>query len=209
MNIIKRLFRRHKLQRPETASKAERFEIVLSGSGGQGMILAGKILAEAACIYDEKEAVMTQSYGPEARGGASRAEVIISSEPIDYPKVLDMDILLTMTQEALDKYGKLLNPKGLLIVDETFIKNIPSHYENVFKAPFSSLAIKLLEAPIVANVIALGALAAITNVVTRDALIHAVLACVPDKALMLDRISVDIGFKVAQESGFTFKRKAL
>src|SRR5512135_2280078 len=90
MNILK-LFNRRRPSRKE-ALAPERFEIALSGSGGQGIVLAGKILAEAASIYDGKEAVMTQSYGPEARGGASKTEVIISSVHIDYPKVIDMNV---------------------------------------------------------------------------------------------------------------------
>lgn len=205
MNILK-LFKRHKPLPLET-SRLERSEIVLSGSGGQGMILAGKILAEAASIYDKKEAVMSQSYGPEARGGASKAEIIISSASIDYPKVIHANILLAMTQEALDEYGVLLDSKGLLIVDDTFINKIPTHLNNVFKAPFTSLAIKLLDAPIVANIIALGSIASITNVISREALIYAVLAAVSDKTLVLDRVAVDIGFKIVKDSGFQWKRE--
>lgn len=207
MNILK-LFRKLKPQSaPKLPDKEERLEIVISGSGGQGMILAGRILAEAATIYDKKEAVMTQSYGPEARGGASRAEIIISNSSIDYPKVMSTDILLVMTQEALDKYASMLNPKqGLLIVDETFIKHVPSQFKNVFKAPFSSLAMKLLDAQIVANIIALGSLSAITGAVSREALIKAVLARVPDKIIVLDRMAVDAGYKVAEDSDFKWKR---
>ncbi len=83
---------------------SDRYEIRLAGEGGQGMILAGLILAEAAAIYAGKNAVQTQSYGPEARGGASKAEVVISDGEIDYPKVMDADVLLAMGQEACDKY---------------------------------------------------------------------------------------------------------
>ena len=170
------------------------------------MILAGRILSEAACIFDTKKAVMTQSYGPEARGGASRAEVIISDSQINYPKVMQADILLAMTQEALDKYAKNLKPQGLLIVDDTFIKDIPTHFKNIFKAPFSSLAVKLLDAPIIANIIALGALACVSDVVSRESLIKAVVARVPEKVLVLDRIAVDTGYKVAEDSGFKWVR---
>ena len=84
-------------------------QIVLTGTGGQGLILAGIILAEAA-VLDGKQAIQTQSYGPEARGGASRAEVIISDEAIDYPKVQKADTLLAMSQEAFDKYGSRWAP---------------------------------------------------------------------------------------------------
>lgn len=205
MNILK-LLKRPREVKTVKPSALKRLEIVLSGSGGQGMILAGSILAEAAAIYDNKEAVMSQSYGPEARGGASRAEVIISSEEIHYPKAIETDVLLTMTEEALNKYGRLLAPHGLLIVDETFIKKTPANIKHIFKAPFSSLALKLLDAPIVANVIALGSLAAITNAVSREALIRAVLARVPKKALVSDRIAVDAGFKLIEDSDFKWEK---
>lgn len=181
--------------------RLKRIEIVLSGTGGQGIVLTGRILAEAAALFDKKEAVLTQSHGPEARGGASKAEVVISEEPIDYPKVIDMDILLAMSREAFESYGKFLAPAGLLIVDETFIKNIPAHFKNVFKAPFSSLAIDTLSTPIVANIIALGSLVALTKVVSRESLISALLKNAPDKFLALDRLALDAGFKLAQEKG--------
>ena len=205
MNIIK-LLKRHDRPRRRAADSSDRFEITLSGSGGQGMILAGKILAEAASIFDKKEAVMTQSYGPEARGGASRAEVIIRSEQIDYPKVMNVSILLAMTQEAMDKYGKLLSPDGLLIVDETFIKDVPKQFKRVLSIPFTSMALKMLENPIVANVIALGALAAVTGAVSRKALISAVLHRVPDKVIVKDRLAVDVGYKAVKDRGFKWRR---
>ena len=124
MNIIQ-LFRKHRPRTPESHSAAERYEVILSGSGGQGAILAGKILAEAAALYDNKAAIMTQSYGPEARGGASRAEVIISADAIDYPKVTKADILLVMTQQSLDAYGNMLKDDGLLIADDIFVSSEP------------------------------------------------------------------------------------
>lgn len=181
---------------------AERSEITLSGSGGQGIILAGKILAEAASIFDGKEAVMTQSYGPEARGGASKAEVIIDSEKINYPKVMSVDILLAMTQEAMDKYGDSLHRDGLLIVDNTFIKEVPEDYKHVFSAPFTSMAINNLEVSLVTNVIALSALASITGVVSRESIIRAIISRVPDKILVLDRLAIDLGYKAVEDSGF-------
>ena len=203
MNILK-LFRRPKPQPLDQA--LGRIEITISGSGGQGMILAGKILAEAAAIYDNKEAIMSQSYGPEARGGASRAEIIISSEPINYPKVMQTSILLVMTQEAMDKYGEELKPQGLLIVNETLVTSIPKQFKNVFKAPFTSLAMNELKAQIVANVIALGTLAELTGVVSREALLKAVIDMVPKKALALDKQAVDIGFKLAAQSSFKWEK---
>ena len=206
MNILK-LFKRSGTSLKKIPSNPDRLEIVISGSGGQGVILAGRILAEAAALYDGKEAVMAQSYGPEARGGASRAEIIISEKKINYPKVMSVDILLAMTQEALDKYGELLVPNGLLMVDETLVKRIPENFKNVFKAPFSVSAIKLLGAPIVTNIVALGALVSVTKAVSRNALIRTVLDLVSKKVLVIDRIAVDAGFKLAQESGFQWEKR--
>lgn len=205
MNILKLFKKRSKPKVPEITVPLERYEIVLSGSGGQGIVLAGKILAEACAIYDGKEAVMTQSYGPEARGGASRTEIIVGSTKIDYPRVMRVDVLLAMTQQALDTYAGLLDSYRLLIIDETFIKEIPPRFKNVFKAPFSGLALKIFNAPIVANIIALGALAALTQVVAKAALIRALLERVPDKVLVLDRVSVDMGFKVVKDSNFQWR----
>ena len=206
MNILK-LFRRQRREQPEFPLTLETYEVVLSGSGGQGVILGGRILAEAASIYDNKEAIMAQSYGPEARGGASRAEIIISRSKIDYPKVMRADVLLAMTQEALNVYGNMLDEEGLLVADEILVKDIPPRFKNVFKAPFSALAVKLLDAPIVVNIIALGSLAAITKVVSREALIRATLGHVPQKLLVVDRIAVDIGFKAVNDSGFEWHKK--
>ncbi len=186
----------------------DRLEISFTGSGGQGMILAGKILAEAVAIYDGGQAVMTQSYGPEARGGAARAEVIISHKPIHYPKMMDLNILMALTQEALDKYGKTLQPGGLLIIDETLVNKVPANIQHVFKAPFTVLAKGTFDVAIVTNIIALGALVAITNVVSREALIRAVLARVPEKALVLNRVAVDRGYKAVKDSGFRWERPA-
>ena len=188
-----------------TSQKRDRIEVSLTGSGGQGMILAGKILAEAVSIFDNKEAVMTQSYGPEARGGAARAEVIISHKPIYYPKMMDLNILMALTQEALDKYGKMLQPGGLLIIDETLVTKVPENIRFVFKAPFTVLAKGTFDVSIVSNIIALGALAAITDIVSREALIKAVLSRVPEKALVLNRVAVDRGYKAVKDSGFCWE----
>src|SRR5512136_1101622 len=95
----------------------DRYEVRLAGEGGQGMILAGVILAEAAAVHDGLNAVQTQSYGPEARGGASRSEVIIARGEIDYPKVTAADLLLCMSQEACDKFYPEVKDEGCIVVD--------------------------------------------------------------------------------------------
>jgi 2-oxoglutarate ferredoxin oxidoreductase subunit gamma len=156
--------------------KNDRFEVRLSGSGGQGLILAGIILAEAACIYEGKEAVQTQSYGPESRGGASKSEVVISSEEIDYPKVPKPDLFLAMTQEACNKYIQDLKSGGVAIVDSTFVDHWPAETPNVFAIPITGLAKELTGRTISANIVALGAITAISKIVGREAIEKAVLA---------------------------------
>ena len=108
----------------------KRTEIRLAGEGGQGMILAGIILAEAAAIYDGKKAVQTQSYGPEARGGASRSEVVISDGEIDHPEVLSADVVVALSQAAYNKFAKTVHPDGLLIVDEDQVKT-PADFNGI------------------------------------------------------------------------------
>ncbi|HOP80709.1 MAG TPA: 2-oxoacid:acceptor oxidoreductase family protein, partial [Armatimonadota bacterium] len=117
----------------------DRYEIRLSGSGGQGLILAGIILAEAAAIYEGKEAVQTQSYGPESRGGASKSEVVISGSEIDYPKVTSPDLLLAMTQESCTKYLGDLKEGGIAILDSFFVEKWPDN-ANVIALPLTTIA---------------------------------------------------------------------
>ena len=105
----------------------DRYEVRLAGEGGQGMILAGIILAEAAAVYDGLNAVQTQSYGPEARGGASRSEVVIAQGEIDYPKVLNPDLVLSMSQEACDRFCDGVKEDGLVVVDSTTVIRVPEH----------------------------------------------------------------------------------
>ena len=118
----------------------DRYEIRLAGEGGQGMILAGILLAEAAAIYDGKNACQTQLYGPEARGGASKAEVIIAQGEIDHPEVITADALVAMSQEACDKYGGNMKRDGFLIVDAEKVGRVPS--SRAIKVPITRLAVE-------------------------------------------------------------------
>ena len=128
-------------------------EIILSGSGGQGLILAGQILAEAV-IRDGKRRA-DQSYGRKP-GRSQQAEVIISNDDIDYPKVTKPDIVLAMSQEALSRYAGELDPNGTLIIDSTYVKALAQTDARMISAPFSRLAKESLGKEMVANVVALG-----------------------------------------------------
>jgi 2-oxoglutarate ferredoxin oxidoreductase subunit gamma len=171
----------------------DRFEMRLSGSGGQGMILASVILGEAIGADGTKNITQSQSYGPEARGGASKADVVVSSNEIFYPKAMKLDLLLAMTQESLDKYYPDLKEGGTLIVDETLVTDIPT--DNYYALPFTRLAREEAGHVMVANVIALGAIGAITGIVTHDVLVEAVLVRAPRGTEDKNRKAVEIGFR--------------
>jgi 2-oxoglutarate ferredoxin oxidoreductase subunit gamma len=151
----------------------------LSGSGGQGLILAGKILAEAAAIYDGKNATQSQSYGPEARGGSSRSEVIISDEDIDYPKAVNIDFLLALTQEACDKYHRDVKDGGIILVDSRFVSKIPEGKFKVYSVPITDIAERETGKTLVANIVALGMITGITGIVSKEAVESAILSRVP------------------------------
>lgn len=153
-----------------------RTEFRLSGSGGQGLLLAGIVLAEAA-ILEDKNAVQTQSYGPEARGGASKAEVVISDIDIDYPKATDPDFLLALTAESYKTYGPLMT-KGLIIVDDS-VPLSDSIKARTVRVPILRTAADELGKKVVANIVALGVLAGISGIVQEKTLMLAVRNRVP------------------------------
>ncbi len=142
-----------------------RTEIRIGGSGGQGVVLAAQILGKAA-VLDGKNALQTQAYGAEARGSLSKSEVIISDGKIGFPAVRKPDILVAMSQEALDKLLKDLKPDGTLIVDSTNITTIPETNAKVHKIPMTETAKKTFGDTIYANMIMLGVFVKITNLVT-------------------------------------------
>jgi 2-oxoglutarate ferredoxin oxidoreductase subunit gamma len=174
---------------------SQRYELRFSGAGGQGLITAGIILAEAAAIIEGLHAVQSQSYGPEARGGASKSEVIIAREPIDYPKAISVDACLALTQEAADKYASDLKPGGLLLVDSDFVRRIPSGPFKTYSLPIINTAKKEIGREIVANVVALGAMVALTAVVSREAGEKAVVARVPEAFIDLNRKAFNAGYE--------------
>ncbi|MCU0639775.1 MAG: 2-oxoacid:acceptor oxidoreductase family protein [Candidatus Krumholzibacteria bacterium] len=177
----------------------ERYEIRLSGSGGQGLILAGKILAEAAAIYEGRNAVQTQSYGPEARGGASKAEVVISDGEIDYPKALELDLLLSLTQESCRKYSGDLKKGGILIIDSGLVKDLPKGEFKVYSLPITEIATEKVGKAVVTNIVALGILTRIAGVISEESVKKAILARVPKGTEELNMKAFDEGFRAGNE----------
>lgn len=175
----------------------ERYEISLSGSGGQGLLFAGTILAQAMGIYDGKNVTQTQSYGPEARGGASRSDIVVSSGMIYYPKTIKLDLLLALTQEACDAYYLKLKEEGILVIDIDLVNQPPARE---FKAyPFTRAAKEELGTPIYANIIALGTLAALTKLVSKDSLIQAVKDRAPKGTLESNLKALELGFELVKK----------
>ena len=174
---------------------ARRYEVRLAGTGGQGAILAGIILAEAA-IRDGKNVAQTQSYGPEARGGASRSEVIISEDEIHYPKVLEPDITLCMSQEACDRYSGQTRKGGLLILDADHVTRAPT--TRPVNVPLTSLARDVTGRAITANVLGLGLLAGLTDIVSRESLEVAIKAHAPRGTTTLNLQALAAGYEEAE-----------
>lgn len=179
---------------------AERYEVRFSGSGGQGIILAGIILAEAVSIIEGRNAVQTQSYGPESRGGASKSEVVISDEEIDYPKVTKADVLLCFTQEAARKYIKEVKEGGIVIVDEDLVPNVPEGNYKVYRFPFLRIARNELGRDIFLNIIALSTFVGLTNVVKKESIQKAILSRVPKGTEEVNKKAMEIGFRLAEEA---------
>jgi 2-oxoglutarate ferredoxin oxidoreductase subunit gamma len=175
----------------------DRYEIRLSGSGGQGMVFAGTILAEAIGVEDGKNVCQTQSYGPEARGGASRSDLVVSPREIYYPKPLKLDLLLALTQESCDTYFPALKEDGVLIVDSGLVTQLPNR--RVYGFPFTQTARDELGTPMVANIIALGAIASLTKIVSKQGLLEAVKKRAPKGTEERNLKAVEIGFELARK----------
>jgi 2-oxoglutarate ferredoxin oxidoreductase subunit gamma len=181
----------------------KRLEIRLSGFGGQGIVRSGEIIGKAAVLYDGRFATFTQSYGPESRGGASAAQVAIADDPVElsYPHVIDPSILVLMSQGAYNKYISGFRKDGLLIVDEDLVELDESVGDwKVLKIPATRVA-EELGRRIVANVVMLGFLVAVTDIVSPEALRQAVLDSVPKGTEELNEKAFERGFQYGQETG--------
>ncbi len=174
----------------------KRIEVILSGSGGQGLILAGIVLAEAALLAGWR-VVQTQSYGPEARGGASRSEVIISDEEIEYPRVERADVLLAMNQESCEKYVSAVKAGGLVIVDSTYVSQLPSASVKIVSLPVTKAVRERLGKPVAANMAALGALIAFLPEIPPALAVQALAERVPPGTEEINRQAFWLGGELA------------
>lgn len=173
-------------------------EVRFGGAGGQGVILMGVILALAA-THDAKVVVQTQSYGPEARGGYSRSDVIISRHRVDYPQLLGVDLLVALSEQAAARYVALLRPGGVFLYDLEMVGTPPPPRVISFAIPFSTLAKEATGRVQTANILTLGAVAGLTGVVTPESLEKAVLSMVPEGTEEINRTALRIGLELRPE----------
>jgi 2-oxoglutarate ferredoxin oxidoreductase subunit gamma len=184
----------------------KRFEIRLSGTGGQGIITAGILLGEAVTLYDHHFAVQTQSYGPEARGGASRSDVVICINPVDYPKVIEPDLVAVLSREAFEKYAHRNKPDALLIADkDCVIEGHEAIAKHAFILPICETARLEIGSELTTNIMLIGVIAGIRAVVSPEALEMAVSAKFagkkPEMNLKALRTGISMGQRALQSGG--------
>ncbi|AJC72556.1 2-oxoglutarate ferredoxin oxidoreductase subunit gamma [Thermococcus guaymasensis DSM 11113] len=179
-----------------------RKEVLFSGFGGQGVILASVILGRAAAVYENLYAVQTQSYGPESRGGASKAEVVISDELIDYPKTLQPDYAVFFSQEAYNKYLRTVKEGATVIIEKDLIPHRDLDFEkklNVVALPLTEIAEETTGLSLTMNILTLGLLVGITGIVSREAIEQAVRDSVPKGTEEINLKALHRGFELAEE----------
>jgi 2-oxoglutarate ferredoxin oxidoreductase subunit gamma len=174
-------------------------EIRIAGFGGQGIVLAGNILGKAASLYEGRNAVFTQSYGPEARGGSCSADVIISSGSIYYPRVTEPQVLVLMSEDAKNTYGPGASQSCQILIDEDLV-NLDDTLKSteIHKIPATRIAEKLGR-KIVANIVMLGFIAAVTGAISYDAMKEAILASIPPGTEKLNLQAFDSGYQYGQK----------
>ena len=179
------------------AVELDRFEIRLSGLGGQGIITLGKVLGHGLALGHGYYVTQTQSYGPEARGGASRCDLVVSSSPISYPKAESLDLLVALSQEACNKYYPYLKPGGILLLETELVRQPPS---NVFLGlPFTELARDKVGVPQAMNTIVLGALTHMLSFVQPRIMRKSLEELLPPKIQAVNLKAFNLGARLAKK----------
>jgi len=178
-----------------------KISVRFGGFGGQGIVLSSIIIATGAVIHEGKSAIQTQSYGPESRGGSSKAEVIVSDHEIDYPIVEKADVLVALSQEALDKYLPDTLENGVVIIDPAFIKEIPKgNHLKLVEVPSAKLADEI-GSRLAANMIILGAVVALTSVISEESLNKAIKDNTPPASHQMNISGMRAGIEYVKKIG--------
>ncbi len=176
----------------------ERCRLVFSGSGGQGVITAAIILAEAAVLYENLIATQAQAYGPEARGGATRSDIIIADTPIHYPKVTQPNVLVCLTQEAYNKFSAIIRPGGMLLTDSRYVKMHAKVDARQIGLPMYKTVMEEIGKPIVFNICMLGAVIGLTDVVSSDAIMKVLTTRIPKGFIDLNKKALELGLAMGK-----------
>ena len=178
----------------------QRSRLVLSGSGGQGVITAAIILAEAAVIYENMNATQSQSYGAAARGGATRSDIIISDSEINFPKVTQPNILVCLTQEAYDTFSQIIRPGGTLLVDSKYVETKRKVDAKHISLPMYEKVMEEIGKPIVFNICMLGALIGVSNLLKPESVMKVLKTKIPKDFLAMNQKALDLGLKMGKVS---------
>ena len=176
----------------------ERSRIVFSGSGGQGVITAAIILAKAAAIFEGKNAIQSQSYGAAARGGATRTDIVIADSEINFPKVIQPNILVSLTQESYNKFSPIIRPGGLLLVDSKYVtigKKVDAKHRVL---PMFDTVLKEIGKPIVFNICMLGALIGMTKLIKPESILKVLETTIPRDFMEMNKKALEIGMKMGE-----------
>lgn len=182
----------------------KRTRLVFSGSGGQGVITAAIILAEAAVIHEGQNATQSQSYGAAARGGATRSDIIISGQEIDFPVVTQPNILVCLTQDAYTNFAQEIRPAGILLTDSRFVQTTKKVDARQVELPMYNTIMAKIGKPIVFNICVLGALISITGLVQEDSVMKVIGQRVPKDYISMNQHSLNIGMELGRESGVRY-----
>jgi 2-oxoglutarate ferredoxin oxidoreductase subunit gamma len=178
-----------------------RVRLVFSGSGGQGVITAAIILAEAAVIHEGMNATQSQSYGAAARGGSTRSDIIISDSEIDFPEVTQPNILVCLTQDAYNSYSSLIRPGGTLLTDSRYVQITRKVDAKQIELPMYERVMEKIGKPVVFNICVLGALIGITEVIRSKSVMAAVAGKVPKDFVDLNNRAFDLGLVLGAQYG--------
>ncbi len=174
-----------------------KFEIRLSGEGGQGVIMGGAILAEAAILHEARFAIQSPTYGSRVRGGPTKVDVIVSDEEIIYPRATSINAFLSLAQQSFDKFCTDLTADAIILVDENLVPNVSGHSQKIYRYPFVAVARGEMGNVILSNIIALAAIVGLTGVVSREALWQAIQARVPAKYINLNKRAMEHGLEIS------------
>ncbi|MFH1103211.1 MAG: 2-oxoacid:acceptor oxidoreductase family protein [Pseudomonadota bacterium] len=179
----------------------ERCRMIFSGSGGQGIVTAAIILAEAAVLYENLVAVQSQSYGPEARGGATRSDVIIWDSEIFFPKVTEPNVLVCLTQEAYNRFYSIIRPGGLLITDTRYVKTQSKVDAQQKELPMYQSVMERIGKPIVFNICMLGAVVGLTGIVKPESVMKVLEDRIPSGFININQKALELGLEMGQSIG--------